>query len=253
MGGNPIGHVIPGVGLLLVALNITVAQILQHRGKISKTQATAFGGFIYLVISSVGMGAEIVDGASRGVPFSGKEHMTMYAVFSFAGFIHVAEALRRLPEETWRASLGLAMSGVGLMFYVHSQMQMMEEHHPTEGFVHWLLSVSCFAAAASFFLSWAIQSLRVGFIFVASACTLHQSFWFFFLAYALYSGDYGTMGENLSMGNASAFYVWMFLVAMGIVAVLECSFRVTTTPSHSQPLLYAKLSTLDAEKDGFGA
>jgi len=37
----------------------------------------------------------------------------------------------------------------------------------------------------------------------------------------------------------------MFLVAMGLVAAVECTFRLTTTPRFSPSQVYVSLPTLD--------
>jgi len=231
MGGNPIGHIVPGTALLCLALYLLFVQVSLHRGKYSKSRLILLGGLGYTALACVGMGVEIYGGAQYGRPFQAKEHITMYALFAFAGGIHVSEAVGRLPDETWRASLGLAMLGVGLLFFVHSQMQLMEEHNPVESFVHWLLAMNYFATASCFFLSWGLEQWRSGFLLTAVAGVLHQTFWFYFLADVLYSGEYGDMGMHLPMGDATAYFVWDFILALGIVTIFECRFRTTTLPS----------------------
>ena len=225
MGGNPPGHIIPGSALLSLALYVLFSKVY-HVSPSQKQVKLKRGGWLQVILSFVGIVVEVIGGWQYGRPFQAKEHLSMYFLYLCSGLLFLGESAGALPDETWRTGLGLASIGVGLLFYVHSQMQMMEEHNPLESFVHWLLAIACLCSGMGFLLSWAATTLRLGMIYFALALLMLEGFWFYFLAYALYSGDYGKMGENLDMGDATAIFVWLALCGGAIVSVFECKHQL---------------------------
>jgi hypothetical protein len=227
MGGNIPGHIIPGTGFLIQAFYIILMYIAWTKyGKLTYLKFLQLGGFIQILAGIIGTIAEVYNGSLYNRPFQSKDHITMYLGFSFSGLIILAESKQIFPENIWKSSLALAQFSEGLLFYIHSQMQMMEEHHPIESLAHWLLSVNCFCCGLMFLISWLLPK-HPGIVLIACGFVLHQALWFYFLAYSMYSGVYGDMAENLPMGDCTVFFIWLLLLSLGIVGWIERTFKIT--------------------------
>jgi len=230
MGGSPQGHVLPGSALLILALHVLFAQVLVRNGRLKRETFLRVGAILQIVLGGVGIVVEFLNGVILGSPFQAMEHLTMYGLFLTAGFVFLGEARGGLPKDTWRAALSAANLGVGLLFYVHSQMQMMEEHHPLESFVHWLLALACLASSAGFLTSWAAPSVSAGSLYIAIIFLIQQAMWFYFLAFALYSGYWGDMGMHLDMGDATAYFCLFGSMSAVFVAIVEYRSQLSSLP-----------------------
>jgi len=227
MGGSSIGHVIPGVALYGWAWFLLVMTLLVHRNVWSLSTALKLGALIQLVGSSIAVGQELIGGFSIHDPFHNKDHLTLHSSYFFSGLTFLLEARGRLPRESWRLAQSYVNFSIALLLYVHSTMQAMEEHHPIEGFTHWLLSIATFATSFAHFAGWAVQSFRLSGLYIGVAFLMLQGIWLLFQSYILYSGDFGEMGGLMEMADVTSYFIWFLLISTISCVLFEIRFGIS--------------------------
>jgi len=226
MGGSSIGHVIPGVALYFWSLaQLIILRQVQQQAWTMKTGLRA-GALFQLVGSSIAVGQELFGGYQMNDLFHNKDHLTLHSVYFFSGLVFLAESSGQLPRESWKLAQCFVNFCIALLLYVHSDMQRMEEHHPVEGFTHWILAVATFGSSFGYAISWGVPSLRVGGAYLGIIWLSVQGMWLLFQSFALYSGYYGDMGETLEMATATSLFIWCFIFSTAIVTFFESKVRL---------------------------
>ena len=228
MGGSAIGHVIPGAALFGWGVFLLVLIKKTHQRTWTSSTGLKIGALVQLVASSIALGQELFGGFMDGKPFANKEHLTLHSLYLFSGIVFLLEATGKVPRESWKLAQTFVNMCIALLLYVHAQMQQMEEHHPMEGFTHWLLAVATFGSAFGYFLSWAAPGLKLGGAYLGIISLMVQGMWLLFQSYALYSGDYGEMGRDMDMAVVTSLFVWLYVFATIVVTVFETQSRLAS-------------------------
>jgi len=184
-------------------------------------EVPSFLGAGIVALCSIGILAEAIDkhGSQSDSPFEhiGKEHVTMYAGFLVAGLGALLESKGRLVAGTWRLGLAVALGVEAFLFNGHAAMQHSMEHSETESTLHAYLALMCGLGALCFAGSVVDSGRWVAWTSAGCGLLLAQAFFFYFLAWALYSGAYGHMAADMDMPAAMA-YASMTVLSAGCLA-----------------------------------
>ena len=186
-------------------------------------EVPSFLGAGIVALCSIGILAEAIDkhGSQSDSPFEhigmAKEHVTMYAGFLVAGLGALLESKGRLVAGTWRLGLAVALGVEAFLFNGHAAMQHSMEHSETESTLHAYLALMCGLGALCFAGSVVDSGRWVAWTSAGCGLLLAQAFFFYFLAWALYSGAYGHMAADMDMPAAMA-YASMTVLSAGCLA-----------------------------------
>lgn len=214
--GNMLGHVVPGLFYLVTGLVLVFVARSNYRAYLSgPTRFKTSFGVIVFGMSGVGI---LIEGFG-GMLFIGDflfqlAHETMYAAFLLVGLAALLESTSRVPFESWRFVMAIALLVEGMVFYGHA----LEQSAP-EDELHLVMALYSILASAVFLLS-AVYPNNVDLHILGSSGVVLKGVWFIVIAHILYSGVYGMNGAKMTVANVYVYAGLSILFVLSIIGSL---------------------------------